>query len=86
MRQRNPDGALRHVYPLRTYTVECASDLRHLIATMAADDGYEVAFTIKIKTATVIARDLVSRGEMLAESQTRFATLAQPSQLARKSE
>jgi hypothetical protein len=70
LRQKKPGGSSRHVYPLRGYTVECASDLRHLIVTMAADEGYEVAFAIKIETATAIARDLISSGETLAESQT----------------
>jgi hypothetical protein len=27
LRRRYSDGALRHVYPLRDYAVECASDL-----------------------------------------------------------
>jgi hypothetical protein len=39
---------------------------------MAADDGYDVVFAIKIETATAIARDLVSNGELLAESQSVF--------------
>ena len=69
LRQKYSDGTLRHVYALRGYALECASDLRHLIVTLAADDGFDVAFAIKVETATTIARDLVSNGELLAESQ-----------------
>jgi hypothetical protein len=33
VRRKYSDHAARHVYPLREYAVECASDLRHLIVT-----------------------------------------------------
>ena len=39
LRRRYSDRALRHVYPLRDYRVECASDLRHLLLKLAADGG-----------------------------------------------
>src|SRR5262249_36086905 len=68
LRQKYSDGALRHVYPLREYAVECASDFRHLIVTLTADAGFDVVFAIKIETATAIARELATSGKMLAET------------------
>ena len=72
LHQKHSDSTLRHVYPLRGYAVECASDLRHLIVTLAADDGFDVVFAIEIETATAIARDLASNGELLVKAQPIF--------------
>ena len=58
LRRRYSDRALRHVYPLRDYGVECASDLRHLLVTLAADGGFDIVFAISLETAAAIARDL----------------------------
>jgi hypothetical protein len=69
LRRKYSDHALRHVYPLRECAVECASDLRHLIVTFAADGGFDVVFAIKIEMASAMARDLASNAELLAESQ-----------------
>ena len=69
LRRRYSDRALRHVYPLREYVVECASDLRHLIVTLAADSGFDVVFAIKTDTATAMARDLANNARLLAEAQ-----------------
>jgi hypothetical protein len=66
LRRKYSDGALRHVYPLREYAVECASDFRHLLVTLAAEGGFDVVFAIKFETATAIARELASNGKLLA--------------------
>jgi hypothetical protein len=63
------DGALRHVYPLSGYRVECASDYRHLWVTLAANDGFDVVFGLNIGTAAALARDLAGSGSLLAEAQ-----------------
>ena len=34
------DDSLRHVYPVQGYTVECASDLRHLLLTLSVSKGF----------------------------------------------
>ena len=54
LRRRYSDRALRHVYPLRDYGVECASDLRHLLAMLAADDGFDIVFAINLETAAAL--------------------------------
>ena len=69
LQQKYSDHAVRHVYPLRRYAVECASDLRHLIVTLAADGGFDVVFAIKTETASAMAGDLASNGRLLAEAQ-----------------
>ena len=67
LRQKYSDDTLRHVYPLREYAVECASDFRHLIVTLTVDGGFDVVFAIKIEAATAMARDLASSVKLLAE-------------------
>jgi hypothetical protein len=49
LRRRYSDHAQRRVYPLHDYVVECASDLRHLFVTLAADDGFDVVFAINLE-------------------------------------
>ena len=68
LRQKYSDDALRHVYPLRGYAVECASDGHHLIVTLETDGEFDIAFAIRSETATEIAGDLASGLELLAES------------------
>jgi hypothetical protein len=63
------DRALRHVYPLCDYGVECASDLRNLLVTLAANGGFDITFAISLETAAAIARDLVVNGRLLIEAQ-----------------
>ena len=46
--RRYSDRALGHVYPLRDYGVECASDLGHLLVTLAADGGFDIVFAISL--------------------------------------
>jgi hypothetical protein len=66
LRQRYSDDALRHVYPLRAYAVERASDYRHLLVTLAAADGFDVVFAVNLEAAAAFAIDLVSSGGSLA--------------------
>src|SRR5258708_23771325 len=58
LQRKYSDGTLRHVYPLRGYTVEGASDFRHLMVALAADDGFDVVFALNIDAAAALARDL----------------------------
>jgi len=69
LRRKYADGALRHVYPLSGYTVECASDYRHLLVTLAANDGFDVVFAVSIERAAALARELVESGSLLAGAQ-----------------
>jgi hypothetical protein len=69
LRRRYSDSALRHLYPLRDYGVECASDLRHLIVTLAADGGFDIVFAINLETVAAIARDLAINRLLLIEAQ-----------------
>jgi hypothetical protein len=69
LRRRYSDRALRHVYPLRDYGVECASDLRHLLVTLAADGGFDIVFAINLETVAAIARDLAINRLLLIEAQ-----------------
>jgi hypothetical protein len=66
------DDTLRHVYPLRGYTVEGASDYHHLMVALAADDGFQVVFALNIETAAALARELASSGTLLAKRQPMF--------------
>jgi hypothetical protein len=68
-RLKYSDETLRHVYPLRGYSLESGSDLRHLIVTLSADEGFNVAFAVRAEIATAMGRDMTSNGELLAESQ-----------------
>jgi hypothetical protein len=69
LRRRYSDRALRHVYPLRHYGVECASDLRHLLVALAADGRFDIFFAINLETAAAIARDLSINTLLLIEAQ-----------------
>jgi hypothetical protein len=69
LQRRYLDGTLRHVYPLRGYTVEGASDYRHLMVTLAAADGFDVVFALNVETAAALARDLAGSGSLLAKAQ-----------------
>jgi hypothetical protein len=69
LRRRYSDRALRHVYPLHDYDVECASDLRHLIVTLAADGGFDTVFAINLDTAAALAHDLAINRRLLIEAQ-----------------
>ncbi|MGO4741640.1 hypothetical protein AB4099_34400 [Bosea sp. 2KB_26] len=69
LRRRFSDDSLRHVYALRGYKVECASDLRHLLVTLTADDGFDVAFAITLGAVPLFAQDLLTHRERLETSE-----------------
>jgi hypothetical protein len=69
LRRRFSDDSLRHVYALRGYKVECASDLRHLLVTLTADDGFDVAFAVKLQAVSPVARELLGHCELLETSE-----------------
>jgi hypothetical protein len=69
LRRRYSDRALRHVYPLRDYGVECASDLRHLIVTLVTDGGFDIVFAINLETAAAVAQDLAINRRLIIEAQ-----------------
>jgi hypothetical protein len=69
LRRRYSDRALRHVYPLRDYGVECASDLRHLLLTLTANGGFDIVFAVNLEAAAAIARDLTTNTRLLIEAQ-----------------
>jgi hypothetical protein len=69
LRRKYSDRALRHLYPLRDYGVECASDLRHLIVTLVANGGFDIVFAINLETAAAIARDLAINRRLIIEAQ-----------------
>lgn len=69
LRRRFSDDSLRHVYALSGFKVECASDLRHLLVTMTADDGFDVAFAVKLEAVPPLARELLVHRELLETSE-----------------
>ncbi|MGO4175748.1 hypothetical protein [Bosea sp. TAF32] len=69
LRRRFSDDRLRHVYALSGFKVECASDLRHLLVTMAADDGFDVAFAVKLEAVPPLAPELLGHRELLERSE-----------------
>jgi hypothetical protein len=69
---------LRHVYQLRGYTVEGASDFRHLMVALAAAAGFDVVFALDIETAAALARDLAGSGSFACGGAAHFAELGWP--------
>lgn len=67
--RRFPDDRLRHVYGLGRYSVECASDLRHLLLTLSAAEGFEVCFAIDRDAVRPLSNDLVDGMELLEMSE-----------------
>ena len=57
------------MYPLRDHGVECASDLRYLLLTLAANGGFDIVFAISLETAAAIARDVAINRRLLIEAQ-----------------
>lgn len=60
--QEHADGLLQTVYPLHQYLVRSASDDRYLLLTMAADDGFDVVFALRVDTAATLGQDLANWG------------------------
>ncbi|PZP54083.1 MAG: hypothetical protein DI595_01205 [Agrobacterium fabrum] len=67
MSKRFSDPSLRHVYPVHDYTVECASDQRHVLLTLSCGGGFDIVFGIDVNMVTPLARDLVG-GQALLET------------------
>jgi hypothetical protein len=65
--RRFSDATLRHVYPVRNYTVECASDQRHVLLTLSCGDGFDVVFGLNVRMLPSLARDLAG-GQALLET------------------
>ena len=63
--RRFPDASLRHVYALDGYSVECASDLCHLLLTLSAADGFDVAFAVELAAVPGLAGELVRKRKLL---------------------
>jgi hypothetical protein len=74
LRRGYSNRALLHVYPLRHYGVECASELRHLLVALAADGGFDIAFAINLDIAAAIAHDLSINRRLLIEVQPGLRT------------
>lgn len=67
MSRRFSDASMRHVYPVRGYTVECASDQRHVLLTFSCGGGFDVVFGLDVRMVPSLTRDLVG-GQALLET------------------
>jgi hypothetical protein len=61
------NDTLRHVYPLRKFAVEGATDCRHLMLALAADEGFEIHFAMTADTAQLLSRNLAGRATSLTK-------------------
>lgn len=71
MSRQFADTALRHVYPVHGYTVECASDQHHVLLTLSCGDGFDVVFGVEASMISPLTRDL-------AEGQALIGSLPAP--------
>jgi hypothetical protein len=62
------NGALRHVYPLRKFAVEGASDCQHLMLALAADQGFEIHFAMTTGTAESLSLNLAGSAVLLTKA------------------
>jgi hypothetical protein len=60
MNRRFADAAKRHVYLVHGYTVECASDQRHVLLTLSCGDGFDVVFGVDVHMIPDLVRDLAA--------------------------
>lgn len=67
MSRRFPNAAARHVYPVREYIVECASDQRHVLLTLSCGNGFDVVFGLDVSMIPALTRDLAG-GQALLET------------------
>jgi hypothetical protein len=58
MSRRFADATPRHVYPAQEYTVESASDQRHILHTLSCGNGFDVVFGIDISLLPSLTRNL----------------------------
>lgn len=64
---RFADATMRHVYPVRDYIVECASDQRHVLLTLSCGGGFDVVFDLDVRMIPSLTRDLAG-GQALLET------------------
>ena len=62
------DASLRHVYPVRNYAVECASDRQHVLLTLFCGGGFDVVFGLDVSMIAMLARDLMDSQGLLQAS------------------
>ena len=67
MSRRFSNAAMRHVYPVRDYIVECASDRRHVLLTLSCGGGFDVVFCLDVSMIPMLTRDLAG-GQALLET------------------
>jgi hypothetical protein len=67
MSRRFADATMRHVYPVRDYIVECASDQRHVLLTLSCGGGFDVVFGLDVRMIPSLTRDLAG-GQALLET------------------
>lgn len=67
MSRRFSDASMRHVYPVRDYIVECASDQRHVLLTLGCGAGFDVVFGLDVSMIPTLTRDLAG-GQALLEA------------------
>ncbi len=70
MSRKFDDATLRHVYPAVGYTVECASDQRHLLLTLSCGGGFDVIFAVDVNMVASLTRDLAAGQALLETPQT----------------
>lgn len=63
--RRFPDASMRHVYPVRDYIVECASDQRHVLLTLSSGGGFDVVFGVDASMVPSLTRDLAGGQALL---------------------
>ena len=52
------DATLRNVYHVGDYSVECASDNKHLLLTLSSGNGFDIVFGLDTEMVPALARDL----------------------------
>jgi hypothetical protein len=68
MRRKFTDTTIRHVYPVRGYMVECASDQRNVLLTLSCGNGFDVVFALDARIILSLARDLAGGHAALLET------------------
>ncbi|MCW5748628.1 MAG: hypothetical protein KIT36_20735 [Alphaproteobacteria bacterium] len=61
LRAKYHDDTLRLVYPVGGWTLELATDGRHLILTLRTPDSFEVSFALSDRDAASLASSLAGR-------------------------
>ncbi|MGG6892749.1 hypothetical protein [Rhizobium sp. BR 315] len=66
------DATLRNVYHVGTYSVECASDNKHLLLTLASGNGFDIVFDFDAQIVPALIRDLEAGATLLKAPRTTF--------------